>query len=201
MTAIVFACVLCCYCGAASAQTFSVDLHELTAIYDELFPERTAVAVWDTLAPYDFDNVLIGNQHHKVPSFLKTNVLRTRTIEDWAVVPGYRVRFTIPLTASWERQQRTVGALTLPVPRDLDIAGLEIEFTPIENVVTEIRRQSLEDAWRETVRLFISTQEITGSLSRQGITINIPVPMPRQLESIFGPSDKTSEHSAQSMAW
>ncbi|MDH3198560.1 MAG: hypothetical protein OEO21_10010, partial [Candidatus Krumholzibacteria bacterium] len=43
----------------------------------------------------------------------------------------------------------------------------------------------------EVVTAAIAGQQLVLGERRGGITIQIPVPMPRQLESIFGPSDKT----------
>jgi len=192
MVAFLAACILSLVLSnTAGAQTFTIELSDLTKIYDDLYPERTATAVWDTVR-YDFDEVRLGNQRYRVPQFLETNAPRTQTVEDYLALSGYRVTYTIPTTATLVRQTRTLGEFIAPVERDFNIPGMEISIVTMERVSERVRRLSLQKTWRESVRTAVTTQLIgSGRSSREGITIRIPVPMPAAMESIFGPSEKT----------
>jgi hypothetical protein len=189
MTMVACACAL--GLDTARAQTFHIDLDELTRIYDELDPRRTATAVWDTTRAFDWDHVALGPFHYRIPNFLTTEYQRTQDIVDYRSFTTYRVVFTLPRTYSLRHPQRDEGDFLILEPRDLDVPGLRMTFTSIDSLAAEIRRRSLEDAWVEVVTAAIAGQQLVLGERRGGITIQIPVPMPRQLESIFGPSEKT----------
>jgi hypothetical protein len=157
----VVACILSLtLSNTADAQTFTIELSDLTKIYDELYPERTATAVWDTVR-YDYTQVRIGNQHYRVPHFLETDGSRTRQVEDYLSLSGFRVTYTIPTTATLARQTRELGEFRAPVQRDFNIPGIEISIVPMDRVAEDVRKLSLEKTWRETVHASISTQEAT----------------------------------------
>jgi len=180
------------YSNTANAQTFKVSLEDLTVLYDRLYPERTQRAVWDTTAAFDFDTLPLGNQNYKTPNPFKTDASRTKTIVEYGAVSGYRFTYTLPRTYSFVFGDSSAGEFILQKPRNLSIPDLQIAIVPYDSVVSEVWWTSLRDVWRETTVATIEAQRITGiGGGRGGINIPLPIPMPKQLESIFGPSEKT----------
>ncbi len=173
--------------------SFRMDLDEVGRILDRLFPSRHAVAVWDTLRAFDWDHVVLGNQHHRVPHFLHTDAGRMREVVDDLALPGHRLVLRAPRTWPLRPVRRAEGDLQVYVPRDFSsIDSLRVTIEPLDAVVERIRRRSLRETWRETIVASITARQLSrGIAGQRGIRIAIPVPMPRQLESIFGPSEKT----------
>jgi len=98
MAVTMVACACAVTLDTARAQTFRIDLDELTAIYDELDPRRTATAVWDTTQAFDWEHVTIGQFHHRVPHFLETEHSRTQEVVDYRSFGNYKLVCTIPRT-------------------------------------------------------------------------------------------------------
>gem|GEM_PF-1022864 len=177
---------------ARGRASFRMDLNRVAAILDRLYPARTAKAVWDTIPPYDFSTIPLGNQRYRVPQFLQTDAGRDRKIVDYLALPGYQLTVTAPRTVSFEVQERTEGVFTVPIARRFDLPGVSEEIVPFDSVVAMIWRDGTHKVWRdETYDKITSQVARRTSSARKGITIAIPVPMPRQMESIFGPSEKT----------
>ncbi len=172
---------------------FRIDLARVGRILDELDPTRRATAVWDTTRAFDWDHLRIGNAGYRVPHFLHTDAGRMREVVDDLALPGYRLVLRAPRTWPLRPIRRTEGDLLVTVPRDFSaIDGLEVEIVPLDSLVARLWRRGLRQAWRETIVASITARPVSRTLAgERGIRIAIPVPMPRQLESIFGPSEKT----------
>ena len=109
-TAIVVACL---WCNTAHAQTFSISLEDLTEIYDQLYPERTRTAVWDTIPKVDLSVLTLGNGNHKIPNFLRHDFDKTRERVEYAALDGYRVTYRFPSVYSLAPRDSAVGAITV----------------------------------------------------------------------------------------
>lgn len=180
---------------AVSATTYSgfkIDLGEVGRLYDSLYRDRVTDQLIDSTATMDWEYVKLGNQRYRVKTFLPTDYSTTRQVTDYTVIPGSRTVFTVPRAAFFETTTMDVGDLSVTQPRDYTIPGLTTEITPIEDVVTEIERETLEAEWREVVRQRVMTAPTPGETATGGIKFNVPLPMPKSLEGIFGPADKTS---------
>jgi len=170
---------------------FKIDLGDVGRLYDSLYRDRVTDQLIDSTATFDWDHVRFGNQRYRVKTFLPTDWSTTREVVDYTVIPGYRTTFTVPKAAFFDHTMMDVGALSVSEPRDFTIPGLTVDIQSIDDVVDEIERTSLEDAWRETSRQRI-VNAVAGNETAGGIKINVPLPMPKSLEGIFGPADKTS---------
>jgi hypothetical protein len=172
---------------------FTMDLDEVSQLYQARYRDRLTDAVIDSLVAYDWETIPIGNQRARVPTFMKTDYSPTRVVVDYRLVPGYRTTIRVPRTAFFERDNEEVGELLLPTPRDVDNPDLFITLTADSNVAKDVMVQSRRDLWRDYHRAsvaaipLVQTDQASG-----GIRFEIPVPMPKTLESIFGPGDKTS---------
>ena len=172
---------------------FEIDLNEVSRLYDSLYRDRITGLLTDSTVTYDWRTVPFGNQRSRVPTFLPTDADTTRRVVDYRLVPGHRVVITVPRTAFFERDQREVGELMVPVARDFTIPGLRVDIQSDQEVAEAIFRNSRADLWREATRANVTSFVLTTTTGTGGgITFDIPLPMPKSLESIFGPGEKTS---------
>ena len=168
---------------------FQIDLRQVGEIYDalNLFPE----SAWDTIPPFDYTTFKLGG-YHKVPHFLKSDFKSTNRLVEYGAVDGYRITYVFPRVYSFDLRESTEGEFYTYLPRDVSIDGLEIHIERLTDISERIRARSFEQAWREAVVTSVTSQVQTGDQRRGGlISVDIPLPMPSQLESIFGPGDKT----------
>jgi hypothetical protein len=168
---------------------FHIDLQKVGEAFDELnmYPE----AVWDTIPPFDFTTIKLGS-YHKIPHFLKRDLKRFNRTVEYGAPGGYRMRYTCPKVYSFDLREITAGEYYTYEPRDVTIPGLVIEMASLDDVAEEVRVLSFKETWRESVVKSVTSQQ--RSLDGRGgglISVDIPLPMPSQLESIFGPGDKT----------
>ena len=171
---------------------FRIDLRQVSRLYDTAYRDRiTDVIDVDTTATMDWEHIKFGNQRYQIKTFLPTDWSTTREVVDYTVIPGYRTTFTVPRAAFFENTPMDIGDLTISQPRDYTIPGLGVEIMSIDQVVNEIQRETLNAAWRDVVRQRVMTAP-TGETATGGIKFNVPLPMPKSLESIFGPGEKTS---------
>ncbi len=170
-----------------------INLDEVSRLYDSLYRDRITDRLVDSTLHYDWRTVRLGNQRARVPTFLPTDADTTRLVVDYRLVPGYRAVFTVPRTVFFEQDTREVGELMIPVERDFTTPGLRFELTPDDRVTTEIMEESRRQVWNETLRANLTTFALpTTAGAGGGIKFEIPLPMPKTLESIFGPGEKTS---------
>jgi len=169
-------------------QRFEIDLQRVVEIYDELnmYPD----AVWDTIPPFDYSTIKFGPRN-KIPHFLKSDFKRSKRDVDY--FGGFRLTYVYPSVYSFDLRETNDGAFYTYQPRDVTIPGLSIEVESIEDVAERVRRKSLQKTWRESVVTSIKAQEKgSGGGGREGlISVDIPLLMPSQLESIFGPGENT----------
>ncbi|MGD8413977.1 MAG: cell surface protein SprA, partial [Candidatus Latescibacterota bacterium] len=78
-------------------------------------------------------------------------------------------------------------------PRDVTISGLSIEIESIDDVAEAVRKKSFHSVWRQSVVTSVTGQQLGSGDGRRGglVSVDIPLPMPKQLESIFGPGENT----------
>jgi hypothetical protein len=168
---------------------YAIDLREVGKVYDQLNLYPTAV--WDTIPPFDF-KTLKYSTYGRIPNFLKSDFKLTRSTVEYGAVPGYRMTYTYPRVYSFELRGTTKGEFFTYEPRDVTMPGLEIQVERLSDVAEKIRVQSQNEIWRETVVTSVTSARAPGESRREGlISVDIPLPMPSQLESIFGPGDKT----------
>lgn len=173
--------------------TFSIDLGEVGKLYDTLYYDRVNDIVRaDSVVVFDYAHAPLGSFRHTVPHFLTSDFSSTRRVVDYLPVPGYRATITVPRGAYFETTERQAGELVLLEPRDYSIPGLEIDLEPMDQVATDILESSRSQVWRETILASVAALQITTESAAGGIKFDIPLPMPKQLESIFGPGEKTS---------
>jgi hypothetical protein len=178
---------------AAAFTRFSIDLDRVGKLYDTLYRDRLTDEIdVDSVVVYDFQRTQLGRFRSTVPQFLTSDVSTTREVVDYLSVPGYRVTTTVPRAAYFEPTQRQAGELILVEPRDYSIPDLSVEFATMDDVATEVLQESRRKMWNDSVRGRLSAMVATTQPTTGGITFNIPVPMPKSLESIFGPGEKTS---------
>ena len=84
-----------------------IDLREVSRLYDSLYRDRITNELIDSTATFDWQRIPIGNQRHRIKTFLPTDYSTTRQVTDYTVIPGYRARFTVPVdfpfrTYNWE---------------------------------------------------------------------------------------------------
>ena len=172
---------------------FRIDLREVSRLYDSLYRDRiTGELDVDSTVTFDWERIRFGNQRYTVKTFLPTDYSTTRQVTDYTVIPGYRTVFTVPRAAFFETTTMDVGDLTVTQPRDYTIPGMVVEIASIDDVVAEIERETTQSVWREAVRQEVMTAPTPGEAATGGIKFAVPLPMPKSLESIFGPGDKTS---------
>ncbi len=178
----------------AQPSRFSIDLKEVGKLYDTLYRDRVTEEVrLDSVVVFDYQRVPFGWLGYKVPHFMKTDVATTHQVVDYVVIPGYRTTVTVPNTAFFEPTERQAGELVLTEPRDYTIPDLQFEVRSMEEVADELGETSRRQLWRDSVRMRVSALSMTGEAATTGgIKFEIPLPMPKQLESIFGPGEKTS---------
>ncbi|HXV13022.1 MAG TPA: cell surface protein SprA, partial [Candidatus Krumholzibacteria bacterium] len=181
--------------NTARAQGFaaySIDLGEVGKLYDTLYRDRVTDEIADSVVVYDYHRIRFGGLRYQVPHFLTSDVSTTRAVDDYLAVPGYRARITVPRGAFFEATERQAGDLILTEPRDYTIPDLAVDLRPMDDVATEIYRNTTRQVWRESARASVAALAVTTEATTGGITFDIPLPMPKQLESIFGPGEKTS---------
>ncbi|HET6349301.1 MAG TPA: cell surface protein SprA [Candidatus Krumholzibacteria bacterium] len=171
---------------------FHIDLNDVSRLYDTLYRDRVTDELVDSTVTFDWERIAIGNQRYKIKTFLPTDYSTTHTITDYTVIPGYRVQFTVPRAYFFENSTVDVGDLTITVPRDYVVPDLKVEITPIDSVASDIAQETRHALWKEAVRQSVMSAPTPGETNTGGIKFNIPLPMPKSLESIFGPADKTS---------
>jgi hypothetical protein len=168
---------------------FSIDLAEVGRAYDEmkLFPETA----WDTIPPFDYSTFRLGPRH-RVPHFLESDFRRTKTDVNYGVAEGARFSYTYPSAYRFDLREVSSGAFYTYEPRDVSIPGLKIDIKSMDEVAEQVRMASFRETWREAVVTSVTSQRRGTGERRAGlISVDIPLPMPSQLESIFGPGDKT----------
>ena len=167
---------------------FVIDLQQVGKAYDELnlYPE----AVWDTVPPFDYSTIKFGPRN-KIPNFLKSDFKQYRRKVDY--FGGFRLTYTYPSAYSFDLRETKDGEFYTYEARDLTIPGLTIDVESLAEVAEDVRKQSFRNTWREAVVASVtSQQEGASGGGREGlINVNIPLPMPSQLESIFGPGENT----------
>lgn len=172
---------------------FRIDLRQVSHLYDTAYRDRITDAIdVDTTVTMDWEHIKFGNQRYQIKTFLPTDWSTTRDVVDYTVIPGYRTTFTVPRAAFFENTPLDIGDLTISQPRDYTIPGLGVEIKSIDEVVDEIQRETLSSAWKDVVRQRVMTEPTPGETAQGGIKFNVPLPMPKSLESIFGPGEKTS---------
>jgi hypothetical protein len=173
---------------------FEIDLGQVSKLYDTLYRDRiTGELDVDSTVVFDWKTIRIGNQRSRVPTFLPTDADTTREVVDYRVVPGYRAVFIVPRTAFFEQVDREVGELMLPSQRDFATPGLKIRLIPDADIATQVMEASRQQVWREAARANLTAFALSSTTTTGGgITFDIPLPMPKSLESIFGPGEKTS---------
>jgi len=183
----------------AGAQSFrpllplEIDLYEVGRYYDTLHRDRVTGDITGEVRAFDWKYITLGNERYKIKHFLGTNVDSTRTVVDYSVIPGYRTVFTVPITHFFETTEQEVGDLTITNPRDFSLPEITADIDSMGDVVREIQHNSREQLWKDYARSNVTSLPIeTGSQQTGGIRFDIPLPMPKGLESIFGPGDKTS---------
>lgn len=168
---------------------FEIDLQKVGEVYDEikLFPE----AVWDTVPPFDYTTLTLG-EHHKVPHFLESDFKRSKSLVEYSAIEGYRLTYTYPKVYSFDRREVMQGEFYSYETRDVDIPDLDIRVERLNDVAERVRVQSLRETWRRTVVTSVTSLKAPGDQRREGlISVNLPLPLPSQLESIFGPGENT----------
>lgn len=181
------ALIACFFAAPAFSQTFKLDLKDLRELYDHLYVEK---AVWDTVEVFDPDFILLG-EHYKRPHFLKSDFGRTKTLVEFGAITNYKITLTYPRIYTLEFREDAQGEFYSFQPRDISIPGLQIGFERLDDLIERIRVQSTRDVWRKAVSASVTGQLVTAQRRRGAINVEIPLPMPRQLESIFGPGEKT----------
>ncbi len=177
----------------AQPSRFAIDLGEVGKLYDTLYRDRVTEEIrLDSVVVYDYQRVKLGNVGYRIPHFLTSDVSTTREVVDYTSVPGYRTVITVPRTAYFEPTELQSGETILIAPRDYSIEGLAFDIRPMDEVAADIEARSREQVWRETIRASVAALSMTGETTTGGIKFEIPLPMPKQLESIFGPGEKTS---------
>jgi hypothetical protein len=172
---------------------FSIDLDQVGKLYDTLYRDRVTEEIrLDSVVVYDYARVPVGNLRHTAPHFLTGDFSATRQVVDYRAVPGYRATITVPRTAFFEVTERQAGELVLTEPRDYSIPDLQIDLEPMDRVATEILEEGRAELWRTTTRARVAALPMTTESTTGGITFDIPLPMPKSLETIFGPGEKTS---------
>lgn len=193
--ALAFACSLASV-NTAHAQAFAplaIDLGEVGKLYDTLYRDRVTDEIRsDSLVVYDYERIPFGRLGYKIPHFMKTDIATTREVVDYMAVPGYRTRIIVPKGAFFETTEKQAGELVLTEPRDYTIPELSLDLQPMEQVTTDLMTASRRDVWRESTRASVVALGAVDQASTGGIKFDIPLPMPKQLESIFGPGEKTS---------
>jgi hypothetical protein len=176
-----------------SDATFEIDLADVSRLYDSLYRDRITDVLTDSTRHFDWKTLPLGNQRARIPTFLTTDSDTTRQVVDYLLVPGYRTLITVPRTVYFEQDLREVGELMVPVPRNFSTPGIQVNIESDEAMADEILRTSRADVWREATRANVTSFVVsTTTQSGGGITFEIPLPMPKTLESIFGPGEKTS---------
>jgi hypothetical protein len=167
---------------------FRIDLQEVMRAYDELnmYPE----AVWDTIPPFDYTTFKFGPRN-KIPHFLKSDFKKFKRDVDY--FGEFRFTYRYPRVYSFDLRETTDGEFYTYQPRDLTISGLSIEVERIEDVSERVRADSFHKVWRQSVVTSVTSQQVGAGDSRRGglVSVDIPLPMPKQLESIFGPGENT----------
>jgi len=176
--------------SSARAQTFSIDLERVTEIYQQYYPQLTGAAVWDTTATFDFDKITVGNQRFRIPHIFTSDFGEVKTIREYNNL--YVVTFRVPSVYPFASYQKDAGVFFEYEPRDIATPGLEIDFVPADVYYSRLESRSRREAWQETTKeILMARRQGAVRAPNRGVSINIPLPMPRQLESIFGPSEKT----------
>ena len=177
----------------AQQSHFSIDLREVGKLYDTLYYDRVTEEVrLDSVVVFDYQHIPFGTVGHKIPNFLTSDFSTTRQVVDYTVIPDSRTTFTVPRTAYFEPTELQSGDLILTEPRDYTIPGLEIDIQSMETVTDRIMEQSRRKVWRESILASVASRQISTESTTGGIKFEIPLPMPKKLESIFGPGEKTS---------
>ena len=178
----------------AQPSQFTIDLREVGKLYDTLYRDRVTDEVQlDSVLVYDYHHITFGSLRYKVPHFLTTDVATTHKVVDYLAIPGYRTVVTVPNTAFFEPVERQAGDLVLVEPRDYTIPDLQFDLRPMDEVAEQLNQANRQQMWRESIRIRVSALSAIGTeATTGGIKFEIPLPMPKQLESIFGPGEKTS---------
>jgi hypothetical protein len=172
---------------------FSIDLGRVGKLYDTLYHDRVTGEIHaDSSVAYDFARAPLGSLRHTVPHFLTSDFSTTRDVVDYLAVPGYQLRATVPRTAYFEPTERQAGDLILTEPRDYSIPDLRLDLEPMDAVTARILEDSRRTVWHQIVHARVAAFQITTESATGGIKFEIPIDMPDQLESIFGPGEKTS---------
>jgi hypothetical protein len=172
---------------------FHIDLRQVSKIYDTSYRNRVTDELdVDSTVTMDWENIKFGNQRYTVKTFLPTDWDTTRTVVDYTVIPGYRTVFTVPRTSFFDHDNVDVGDLSISESRDFSSPDMRFEIKSIDQVADDIQRETLQSAWKESIRQSVMSAPTPGETAAGGIKFNVPLPMPKSLESIFGPGDKTS---------
>ena len=177
----------------AQVSRFSIDLEQVGKLYDTLYRDRVTDEMrLDSVVVYDYKRVPFGELGYKVPHFLISDFGTTHEVVDYLAIPGYQLRATVPRSEFFEPTERQAGELVLTEPRDYSVSDLQLDLRSMDQVSTDIMNRSRRQTWREMVLASVGARQAVQETTTGGIRFEIPVPMPKQLESIFGPGEKTS---------
>lgn len=174
--------VLCVGFNEVQAQQFSFSLEDL----DPLFPDSPL----DTIKA-DPAYLPLG-QTGRVPNFLDTDFTRERSIVEYSLDGLVRFSFRVPNQYRFEFEESRDGAFIVMTPRDLNTPGLSIHVATVDQIIQDVRRQSLADVWRETIVTSINTQEASEQGKKGLLNIDIPLNLPGAVESIIGKGEATN---------
>jgi len=157
----------------AQAQRFTFDLGDI----GHLFPDSPL----DTIkAP--LDRLTLGDG--TVENFLTTDFSREREIEEYSIYAPIKLSFRYPNVYRFEFREERDGAYIVLTPRDLSTPGLQINVESVDSLASRIRRQSLDDVWRETIVATINEKQAPADARKGLLNISLPVDLPNAVEAI-----------------
>ncbi len=126
------------------------------------------------------------------PSFLDVDTTRVREVVEYD--PGTRLIFSfrVPGDRYFHREEKREGPFYSYVPRDIRGSEVTVDIQSMEQRGRKIWDKALRKTWAEEVEYLLKTQrEVKGG--RGGLlSIDIPVPLPDQVEAIIGDGEATN---------
>jgi hypothetical protein len=140
------------------------------------------------------DYILLGNPEGAVfmyPSFLKPEKDFRKTYTEYDPVSGQLYSFKVPGYQRFVRQAERNGPYFTQTGRPMDIEGMKISITSIDDEADILWKKGFQAVWVEDVKYALTSRKAARTGRGGLIDINIPISLPKQLEAIFGKGEET----------
>ncbi len=125
------------------------------------------------------------------PNFLGGTFDFRKKVVEFDLLSEYVYTFRVPAGYRFSRNEERRDAFYYYNPRDMALEGMEIELITLDEYVRRVREKSNREIWIEDIKYSLQ-RERKGKAGKGLLSIDIPIPLPKQLERIIGSGKATN---------